>query len=97
MGDSIRVDESALADLKSAIGTAGESYKSNLLKLNSLIDEITRKDIQGQPAKDLLDRFNAKKDTFDKLAQTIDDAESYMGIKKTKFTDMIGSLSSNMK
>ena len=37
---SIHVEEGALNDLKNAIATAGESYKSNLAKLTNLMSEI---------------------------------------------------------
>ena len=49
----IHVEESALNDLRNALETAGEDYKSNLARLQNLINEITSGDIQGDPAKDL--------------------------------------------
>ena len=93
----IHVEESALNDLRNALETAGEDYKNNLARLQNLINEITSGDIQGDPAKDLLAKFKAKEYVFKGLAQTIDDAEEYMGMQKTKFTSLIGDLSSSMK
>ena len=93
----IKADEESLNYLRNALETAGEDYKRNLTRLQNLINEITRGDIQGTPATDLLTKFQAKEDIFRKLANTIDEAEEYMGIQKTKFTSMIGSLSSGMK
>ena len=50
---AIHVDEEALNHLKGAMQTAGERYKSNLARLTNLIGEITKGDIQGDPANDL--------------------------------------------
>ena len=94
---AIHVDEAALNDLKNAMQTAGEGYKKNLAKLTNLVEEITSGDIQGDPAQDLLQKFQAKEDIFKKLADTIDEAEGYMGMQTTKFTGMIGDLKSGMK
>ncbi len=97
MAGTIHVDEAALTDLRDALATAGEEYKSNLARLTALIQEITSGDIQGDPANDLLAKFNAKEDTFKKLAQTIDEAQEYMGIQTQKFSGMISDLASGMK
>ena len=93
----IHVDEASLNDLKNALATAGESYKNNLARLTNLITEITSGDIQGDPATDLKQKFEAKQDIFKKLAETIDEAEGYMGMQTTKFGNMIGDLKSGMK
>ena len=93
----IHVDESALNQLKNALETAGQEYKSNLARLTNLIEEITSGDIQGDPANDLLAKFQAKDETFKSLQQTIDEALEYMGAQKQAFTGMISELSSTMK
>lgn len=92
----IHVEESALNDLRNALETAGEDYKNKLVRLQNLINEITSGDIQGDPANDLLTKFQAKEDVFKGLAQTIDDAEEYMGMQKTNFNNLIEGLSSSM-
>lgn len=97
MAGTIHVDEAALTDLRDALTTAGEEYKSNLTRLTALINEITSGDIQGDPANDLLAKFNAKEETFKRLANTIDEAQEYMGIQTQKFGSMISNLSSGMK
>lgn len=94
---TIHVDEAALADLRDALTTAGEDYKSDLARLTALIQEITSGDIQGDPANDLLAKYNAKEDTFKRLANTIDEAQEYMGIQTQKFGSMISDLQSGMK
>ena len=93
----IHVDEAALNTLRNAIGTAGQDYKNNLARLTNLIEEITSGDIQGDPAQDLLAKYEAKKDVFQKVTQTIEEAEDYMGMQTTKFGNMIGDLKAGMK
>lgn len=94
---AVHVEESALNDLRKALETAGESYKQNLSRLQNLINEITSGDIKGDPADDLLAKFQAKENTFKSIQQTIDEAEGYIGTQKTKFTSLISDLSSSMK
>ena len=94
---TIHVDESALNYLKSALQSAGEEYKVNLEKLKNLVNEITSGDIQGDLADELKMKFEAKQGTFDKLTQTINEAESYMGIQTTKFTQLIDDTKTAMK
>lgn len=93
----IHVDENALKALKNALEGAGENYKRNLTRLQNLMNEITSGDIQGDPATDLLNKFQAKESMFKGIASTIDEAEEYMGIQTTKFTTMISDLSSSMR
>ena len=94
---AIHVEESALNDLRNALETAGTEYKNNYARLQNLISEITSGDIQGDPANDLLAKFQAKDETFKSLQQTIDEALEYMGAQKQAFTGMICELSSTMK
>ncbi len=94
---AIHVEESALNDLRNALETAGTEYKNNYARLQNLISEITSGDIQGDPANDLLAKFQAKDETFKSLQQTIDEALEYMGAQKQAFTSMISELSSTMK
>ena len=96
-GGTIHVDEAALADLRDALTTAGEDYKRDLARLTALIQEITSGDIQGDPANDLLAKFNAKDETFKRLASTIDEAQEYMGIQSQKFGSMISDLQAGMR
>ena len=93
----IHVDEEALNYLKNALQTAGENYRNNLSRLTNLINQITSGSIKGDPADDLLAKYEAKRDFFNKVQDTIDEAEEYMGIKKGTFGNMIGDLKSGMK
>ena len=97
MNGSIHVDEAAWNTLKNALATAGEEYKRNLARLTNLITEITKGDIQGDPANDLLAKFQAKQDILNKITQTIEEAEEYAGMQTTKFGNLIGNLKSGMK
>ena len=72
-------------------------YKNKYARLQNLISEITSGDIQGDPANDLLAKFQAKDETFKSLQQTIDEALEYMGAQKQAFTSLISDLSSTMK
>ncbi len=94
---TIHVDEASLNDLKNALATAGESYKSNLVRLTNLINEITSGDIQGDLAVDLLNKFQAKEGVLNGLANTIDEASEYMGMQTTKFGTLIDSTKAGMK
>lgn len=92
----VHVEESALNDLKNALANAGESYKSNLVRLTNLIAEITSGDIQGDLAVDLKTKFEAKEATLKGLANTIDEAAEYAGVQTTKFGDMITETKAGM-
>lgn len=94
---AIHVDEAALSDLRNALETAGKDYQRDYTRLKNLISEITRGDIQGDPANDLLNKFQAKEETFERISSTIDDAFEYMDIQKSSFTTLISDLSSGMK
>ena len=86
---AIHVDEAALSDLRNALETAGKDYQRDYTRLKNLISEIT--------ATDLLNKFQAKEETFEKISTTIDDAFEYMDIQKSSFSTLISDLSSGMK
>jgi len=94
---TIHVDEAALNSLKHALETAGQEYKQSLARLTNLIEEITSGDIQGDPAQDLLVKYQSKQDTFNRLLQTIEEAEEYTGLQAVKFDNMLGDLKSGMR
>lgn len=94
---TVSVNESALNDLANSIETAGQEYRSNLARLTNLIQEITSGDIQGDPANDLLARYQEKEDTFKRLAQTIEEAEGYAKQQKAKFQTMMDDLHAGLK
>lgn len=89
MNDSIKVSDEALNKLRNALMNSGTSYKDNLRRLSSLMEEITSGDIQGTLATELLNKFQSKKETFHQILNTIEDAEEYAGVRTKKFGDMV--------
>jgi cob(I)alamin adenosyltransferase len=95
MGNStIIVSQGALDKLKNAIATAGKDYKENYAKLTALMDEITNGDIQGDLATELMNKFSARKEDFEKIQKMIDDAEDYMGMKGSQFNTTTSNIQS---
>ena len=97
MNDRIHVEESGLNELRNALQTAGEDYKTELVKLTNLINEITNGDIKGDPADDLLEKFRAKEEDFNALATAIEKAQEAVGVKGTDFVNMIEDLKEQSK
>lgn len=97
MSTTIHVEDEALNALREALETAGQEYKSSLARLTNLIEEITSGDIQGDPATDLLNKYQAKQDTLNNITKTIEEAEGYMGLQTTKFGSLIDDLKSGMQ
>ncbi len=95
--DRIHVEEAGLLQLKEALLTAGEEYKSNLSRLTNLIQQITQGDIRGDLAEDFKKKYEAKQETFKKLETSINEAESYMGVKREGLETTIANTSSDMK
>lgn len=93
----IHVDQEAIDTLKTALQEAGTEYKDNLVKLMNLMDDITRGDIQGDPATALLAKFEEKREVFNRITETIEEAEGYMGLKSTKFSQLISDNKSSMR
>lgn len=91
------VSSADLSTLEKAIGTAGQNYKDCYARLTNLIDEITRGDIKGDPANDLLSKYRAKEETLTKIKETIDEAESYMYQQNVSFKQLIDNLKAGMR
>ena len=96
MNGAIHVEESALAELKDALNGAGEDYKANLAKLTNLIEQITSGNIQGPVAQDLLEKYEAKRELFNMVQQTIDEAKDYAGKQETTFINTMSDVISRM-
>jgi len=71
--------------------------KTTTLRMVAGLEEITSGDIQGDPANDLLAKYQAKQDIFNKITQTIEEAEEYTGLQAVKFDNMLGDLKSGMR
>ncbi len=92
MEDRIHVEPAALDELKRVLSESGENYKSNLKKLKNFISEITRGDIEGPVADALVTRFQDREADFKAIADAIDAADEKVGIKGTKYTEMVDEL-----
>ena len=84
---NIHVDEEALNFLKNALQTAGEDYRDKLSRLTGLVSQITSGTIKGDPATDLLEKFEAKRDFFNRVLRTIEEAEE---LSKTENVEYFG-------
>lgn len=93
----LSANNEAFKRLDEAMQTAGEEYKRLLERLINLINEITNGDIQGDPAKDLLNKFQSKESDFRGLAQTINEAEQYIAEQKARFGAMMGNIEAGMR
>ncbi|MBQ3307974.1 MAG: hypothetical protein IJG68_07280 [Bacilli bacterium] len=93
----VRADEKSLNDLKNALMGAGEDYREKLAKVTAVVTGITSGSISGDPATDLVNKFEAKRDFLNRVLNTINEAEDYMGIKKGGFQNMMSELKSGMK
>ena len=91
---TIVVSDSALSKLKEAIATAGKDYKENYARLRALMEEITNGDIQGDLATELMQKFEARREDFEKIQKMIDDAENYAGMKGSDFRTTVSNIQS---
>ena len=93
----VHVEEAALVDLKTNFGTAGEGYKANYTKLTNLISEITSGHIQGDPANELLQKYEEKKEAFEKIYEMINSTQEYVSGRTEQFVSDVDSLMKNMR
>ena len=89
---TVHVDDEALGVLKSSLLTSGEDYKSDYKALTNIVEAIKNGSIEGQAADKLLQLYEDKKEIFQGVADTIDEAESYMGVKTNTFDNMVDEL-----
>ena len=95
--NNVHVEQGGLDKLGEVLATAGSDYKEKLGKLKNLMNEITNGDIKGTPAKQLLDKFNEKEDTFNSLQTTLDKLETYIQLENTKFGTSMSNIEAIMK
>ena len=93
----IHVEENALIELKNAFSTMGDNYKENYDKLTKLIEDITSGHIQGDPADELLKKYNDKKDSFNKILELINETQGYLSGRTDQFIDEVSSLMRQMQ
>ena len=93
----IHVEENALIELKNAFSTMGDNYKENYGKLTKLIEEITSGHIQGDPADELLKKYNDKKESFNKILELIEGTQVYLSGRTDQFIEDVTTLMTNMQ
>ncbi len=96
MNGIVNVDEEAIEKLRDALQTAGEEYKANLDRLESLIVEITKEDIKGQPATKLLKSYKENEENYKKIYETISKAEDAVNSEKKEFLSAVDELEDEM-
>ena len=92
MGDAIRVNSADLKKVAADTDTALTAYKTNYSKLTAVIQEITNGGFKGELANDFLNKYDAKKDTFDGITKTLDTAEEYLTRQGTNFEKMMADV-----
>ncbi|MBQ9018752.1 MAG: hypothetical protein IJ097_00375 [Bacilli bacterium] len=97
MSTPIMSSSTSLNSVTQALETAGKDYREKLARVTALIEEITRGDIQGDPATDLLAKFNAKQDIFKGLAQTLERAEEEMRRQEGRFNEAMDTIMEEMR
>ena len=93
----VHVEEEALVNLRNDFGTAGENYKANYNKLTNLISEITSGHIQGDPANELLQKYEEKREAFEKVFEMIDSTQDYANSRTNQFVSDVDTLMKNMR
>ena len=96
MSEIVNVDEEAIEKLRDALQTAGEDYKANLDRLESLIIEITKEDIKGTPAAKLLKAYKLNEENYKKIYETITKAEENVNLEKKEFMSAVDELEEEM-
>lgn len=81
----LNINEDAFRQLQNNIETAADEYQTNYRRLANLMSEITRGDIQGEPADDLLKKFEEKKGDFEAISNEIDTILDYIKNKYDEF------------
>lgn len=93
----ISVSDEVLANVIKPMTDAVENYMENYKKLTTLMNEITNGDITGDPAKQILSKYNAKEETFKNLYKSLEEANLYLQEQKNKFGTMMSSLESSFR
>lgn len=93
----VHVEEQALVRLKNVFGSAGEKYKSNYSRLSTLIREITSGHIKGNPADELLKKYEEKKDAFDQVYKMINSTQEYLSGRTGQFISDMDELMDDMQ
>lgn len=94
---NISVSDEVLVNVIDSMTSATENYMENYKKLTNLMNEITNGDITGDPATQILEKYNQKEETFKNLYNSLETANEYMAEQKNKFGSMMSSLESSFR
>lgn len=93
----ISVSDEVLVNVIKPMTDAVENYLENYKRLTNLINEITNGNITGDPATQILNKYNAKEETFKNLYKSLEEANTYLQEQKNKFGTMMSSLESSFR
>ena len=93
----IKVDEASLNAFRNSFKKAGDSYMTQLKGLTAFIEEVTKGHIQGDPAIQILNKYNEKKAVFKNILDIIDEGYGYMGLKTKDFSQTLSNIKGSMK
>lgn len=97
MSGNVVANQADITKLKQQLEQAGSDYKSNYAKLDRLVQQITNGEFKGQPADTFKSLYESKRDIFDKVQQSINEAEGYVDDELKKFVNLTNNLMDNMK
>lgn len=97
MAGSVVGRQSEIEKLKQQLEQAGADFKSNYTKLDGLVQQITNGEFKGQPADTFKSQYESKKQIFDGIQKSIDEADSFVNEELTKFVNLTNSLMENMQ
>jgi len=97
MSGRISVSDEELQNIINSLEEAANDYTTNLSKLTDLINQITSGDIKGDVADDFKAKYEAKRDTFNELKKTIEEAQSYMQDEKKEFNRAVSDTKAGMR
>jgi len=97
MAGQVVANQAEITKLKNQLGQAGSDFKNNYAKLDGLVQQIVNGEFKGQPADTFRTQYESKKDIFDGVQKSIDEAEGFIDEELTKFINLTNNLMDNMK
>lgn len=95
MGNTVISNEADIANLKNQLDTAGQEYKTNYDKLQSVVNQVGV-DFKGTPADEFQRDFNNLQPTFESIQSEVDKAYGYVEEELNKHKTLMADLSSDM-
>ena len=95
--NEFQASDQSLDQLRKNFVETAESYIVNYNKLSGLMDAITRGDITGGIATEILNKYESKKDIFDKLKAELEKAVESSEKQITLFNNMYSNVEANIR